>query len=82
MKDFAAMRSKGYNYLTATTIKKKEQKAQKKEKCAMKRKIKFEDFKSCLEPTQIENKIKKLEKNQFDVNSLRENHKEFIENNN
>ena len=48
----------------------------------MKRKIKFEDFKSCLEPTQIEKKIKKLEKNQFDVNSLRENHKEFIEKNN
>ena len=28
----------------------------------MKRKIKFEDFKSCLEPTQIENKIKKTRK--------------------
>ena len=36
MKDFAAMRSKGYNYLTATTIKKKEQKAQKKEKLNLK----------------------------------------------
>ena len=32
MKDFAAMRSKGYNYLTATTIKKKRAKGTKKRK--------------------------------------------------
>ena len=32
MKDFAAIRSKGYHYLTTTTIKIKKQKAQKKRK--------------------------------------------------
>ena len=34
-----------------------------------------------LEATQLENKIKKLEKNKVDVDSLRENYKEFIKNN-
>ena len=32
-------------------------------KCVVKRKLKFEDFKNCLEATQFENKIKHLEKN-------------------
>ena len=37
--------------------------------------------KHCLEATQLENKINQLEKIKFDVNSLRENHKEFTKNN-
>ena len=34
-----------------------------------------------LEVTQLENKINQLEKNKVDVDSLRENHTEFIKNN-
>ena len=34
-----------------------------------------------LEVTQLENKINQLEKNKVGVDSLRENHKEFIKNN-
>ena len=34
-----------------------------------------------LEATQLENKMKQLDKNKVDVNNLRENHKEFIKNN-
>ena len=34
-----------------------------------------------LEATQLENKINKLEKNKVDVDSLRENYKDFIKNN-
>ena len=43
-----------------------------------KTKIKFENYKNCLGATQLENDIKQLEKTKLDVNSLRENHKEFI----
>ena len=52
-----------------------------KKKCVIKRKLKFEDQKSCLEATKFENKITQLEKNKLDKDSLRENYKEFIKNN-
>ena len=47
-------------------------------KFVMKQKLKFEDYKHCLEATQLENNIIKLEKNKLDVDSLSKNHKEFI----
>ena len=43
-----------------------------------KNELKFEDYKHCLGTTELENKINYLEKNKFYVNSLRENHKEFM----
>ena len=43
----------------------------------MKRKLKFQDYKNCLEVAQIENKINHFEKNKIGVDSL----KEFIKNN-
>ena len=39
---------------------------------AIKRKLKFEDYKNCLGAAQIENKINHLEKNKIDVDSLKE----------
>ena len=45
------------------------------------KKIKFEDYKNCLEATQLKNKITHLEKNEIDVNSLTKNLKEFIKTN-
>ena len=33
-------------------------------KCVIKRKLKFENYKNCLEATQLDNKIKYLEKNE------------------
>ena len=42
----------------------------------MKRKLKFQDYRNCLEAAQIENKNKPLEKNKIDVDSL----KNFIKN--
>ena len=56
-------------------------KKQKTQKIVIKQKLKFEDYKHCLEATQLENKINQLEKIKVDVNSLRENHKEFKKNN-
>ena len=44
----------------------------------MKRKLKFQDYKSCLKACQIENKINHLEKNKIDIDSLKEDEKEFI----
>ena len=50
-------------------------------KCVIKRKLKFQDYKNCSEAAQIENEINHLEKNKFDVDSLKEDKKEFIKNN-
>ena len=46
-----------------------------------KRKLKFEYYKNCLEVAEIENKINHLEKNEIDVDSFKEDQKEFIKNN-
>ena len=40
----------------------------------------FKNYESCLEATQLENKIKPLEKNEISVDSLKKDHKEFIKN--
>ena len=37
-------------------------KKQKAQECVIKRKLKFENYKNCLEATQLENKINQLEK--------------------
>ena len=44
----------------------------------IRRKLGFEDYKNCLKAAK---KINHLEKNKIDVNSLKEDHKEFIKNN-
>ena len=49
--------------------------------CVIKRQLKFQDYKNCLEAAQIENKISHLEQNKIDVDSLKEYQKEFIINN-
>ena len=57
----------------------KKQKAQKS--VTQKKKIKFQNYKNCLETAQIENKINHLEKNRIDVDILKKVHQEFIKNN-
>ena len=52
----------------------KKQKAQ----CIIKWKLIFENYKHCLEATQLKNKINQVEKNLVDVDTLKENHKEFM----
>ena len=44
----------------------------------MKRKLKFENYKNCLEATQLGNKINHLEKNKIDRDNLKKDHKELI----
>ena len=41
------------------------------QKRVIKRKLKFENYKNCLEETQFENKINHLEKNKININSLK-----------
>ena len=53
-------------------------KKQKTQKVCHKKKLKFEDYKHCLEETQLENEINQIEKNKLDMDNLRENHKGFI----
>ena len=38
----------------------------------------MENYKNCLEATQLENKIKYLEKTKINIDSLKKNHKKFI----
>ena len=50
-------------------------KQKEKKKCAIKREIKLENYKSCLEAAQIERNIKYLTKNKIDVDSIKEDQK-------
>ena len=53
-------------------------KQKSKNKYVIKRKLKFQDYKNCLEAPQIQNKINRSEKNKTDVDSLKEDQKERI----
>ena len=45
------------------------------------KKLKYENYKNCFEPTQLDNKINHEEKNKIDTDSLKKDHKVFIKNN-
>ena len=78
MKEFAALRAKTYNYLTDNNAEDKKDKGTKK--CVIKREFNFRDYKKFLEATKLENKMKHLEKNRVNAESLGEKHKELIKN--
>ena len=61
MTKFVGLRANTYSYLIDGGS--EDKKAKGKKKCVMKRKLKFENYKNCLEATQLENKINHLEKN-------------------
>ena len=78
MTGFYALRPKAYSCLTNDNDENKKQKSIKK--CIIKQKPNFEYYEHVLQTTQLENEVKYQEKNKLDMNSLRENHKEFIKN--
>ena len=43
----------------------------------MKKNLKLENYKNCLEAAQLENKISYIEKNKTNIDSIKENHKEL-----
>ena len=60
MKEFVGLRAKTYSHLKDNND--EDEKAKGIKKCLIKRKLKFQDYKNCLEVAQIERKINHLEK--------------------
>ena len=75
MTKFVGLRAKTYSYLIYDGSEDKKAKCTKK--WFIKRKIKFENYKNCLEVTELENETIFLEKNKIDIKSIAE----FIKNN-
>ena len=66
---------KTYSYLKDNDEGKK---AKGTNKCVRKGKCKFQDYKNCLKASQIINIVNYLEKKRINVDSLKEDKKEFI----
>ena len=79
IKEFVGLRAKTYIYLIDDGSKDKKSKGTKK--FLIKRKLKFQHYKSGLETTQLENKIKYLNKDKIDVDSLKKIIKNSLKNN-
>ena len=65
MTKFVGLRANSYNYLIDDGS--EDKKARGTRKCVIKRKLKFENYKNCLEATQLENKINHLEKREINI---------------
>ena len=78
MTKFVGLRGKTYSYIIDDGSEEKKGKGTKK--CVIKRKLEIENYKDCLEATEIAYKIKYLEK-KICIDSIKENHKELIKNN-
>ena len=63
------LKAKTYSYLTDNGI--EDEKSKGTKKCAMKRKLKFENYKNCLEVTYFEQKIYCREKNKISIDGLK-----------
>ena len=77
MKKVVELRAKTYIYLIDDGS---EDKKVHKKVCH-KNKLKFEEYKICLNANQLENEINHLEKSVIDVYSFKKDHKKFIKNN-
>ena len=60
MKEFVGLRARTYSYLKENYD--EDKKAKGTEKCAIKRKLKLQDYKNCLKAAQVDRKVKYLEK--------------------
>ena len=69
MTTFFGLRAKSYSYLIDDGS--EVTKAKGTKKCVIKRKLEFENYKNCLEATQVENKVNCLEKNKINIDSLK-----------
>ena len=78
MKEFVVLRAKTYSYLIDDGS--EDKKARGTKKCVIKRKLKFQDYRNCLEAVQVKRKINYLRKKKIDVDSLKEDQKEFVNN--
>ena len=69
MTKFVRLRAKTYSYLIDDGS--EDEKAKGTKKCVIKRKLKFENYKNCLEVTQLENKLNYLEQNKIKIDILK-----------
>ena len=69
MTKFFGLRAKTYNYLINDGS--EDEKSKGARKCAIKRKLKFENYKNRLRATELENKIKHLEKTKINIDSIK-----------
>ena len=76
MKKIVEFIEKTYSYLNDNND--EDRKAKSTKTCIMKRKLKFEDCKNCLQPAQIERKINYLEEKKIDVDSLEQDKNKFV----
>ena len=74
---FVELREKTYRYLVDDGSEDKKAKGTKK--CVIKRQLEFNNYKNCLDANQINNKIKYLEKNKINIDSLKKNIKKLYE---
>ena len=65
------LRPKTYSYLIDDENNSEDKNAKDTKICVIKRKLKFENCKNCLEVTKLENKISYLEKNKISIDSLK-----------
>ena len=68
MTKFVRLRAKTYCYLMDDHSEDKTAKGTKK--CVIKRKLKYENYQSCLEATQLDNEIKYIEKNKIKIKNI------------
>ena len=66
---FVGVRGNTYSYLIDDGNEDKKVKGTKK--CVIKRKLKYENYKNCLEATKFKNEIKYLEKNKINIDSIK-----------
>ena len=69
MTKFVGLRAKTYSYLIDDGS--EDRKTKGTQKCFLKRKLKFENHKNYLEPTQLKNKINYVEKNKINILGLK-----------
>ena len=76
MKKFVSLRPKAY----VKDNDDENKKAKPRKRCVLKRNIKFKDFKNCQKASQLINKVSCLENKGINADSLKENHRKFVEN--
>ena len=77
IKEFVGLIAKTYSCLIDDDSKDKKAKGTK---MFVIKKLKFEDYKNCLEATQLENRLNQMEKTKVNTENLTDNHNEFIKN--
>ena len=65
MTKFIGLKAKTYSYLI--NYGSEDEKAKTTKTCVIKRKLKFENYRNCLQATQLENKINYPEKNKISI---------------